>query len=952
MNIDIINNQVANRKVGIDKNQYGNPAATDSRMKTSGMGYSLDITGKVTENAAYGREELKSAQDIAQAAGNQDVTLQRNYAAVMSNSMSAEDFAQLTKDGVDPTNTDISESVTNLDKIKIRMAEAGITIAGFNDDLSAEQISEVVGSLGLANTISNALSIGDIPATEDNVAEAMKAISLSESLQPLSDEAMKYMLVNNLEPTIENLYKAEYSSGVDYFENSSAKEGVWDELKSQAEEIVEKSHVIREDGLAAAEWIVKHDVMLTPDTIDRYDELSKLELPLKAEDALKSITAALGDGLEAVQANVTSTESLYEKAVRLVDDYAKIDSGQDITKRRMLEEVRLAMTAEANLVLLRKGIHVDTQPLETLVEQLKEAEKEFYRPVLLEGEAAQDNRSLTEEESYELSDRIELYKAARSVMNDIAGIPVRAMAEVAFDDSSNPQEFSLSDLHTEGEALKASYIKANESYEALMTAPRADMGDSIRKAFGNVDDILEDIGMDINDSTRKAVRTLGYAQMEINKESVDNVIKATNAVKAVMSLMTPAKTLQMIRQGHNPLSENIYELKDALSEETIYEDTEKYSRFLWKLEKSGQITEDEKSAYIGMYRLFHQIEKQDGRVIGDVLANGMELTMQNMLTASRSNRHKNVDVQIDDDFGVLEDIVSHSESISEQISRGFVQMMSEPVPKDYAQEKLEDIKRAVKESHEIENLLMSVDEPVTVANVLAASDIMTPSGRQYRKLFGNDSHSDSDDENNILVSEDMTLSDVDADNILNDFSDRGSAERAFDEFAQKALEIASRHLESSESYADIKEWTDVYRKLDLGRAFVRRQMYDIPVPTKDGYTSIHLTINGNGSESGKVTASFETEELGRVNARFTLKQNGVDGFIVSDSRAGVDALKKKEDAFVQALEEQNMQAGSLSIVYGRNAQPEALAEAEEAEASNRELYSIAKAFIVAMTERV
>ena len=188
MNIEMINNHSANRMVDVDKSQYGNPSSTDSRMKTKEMGYSLDITGTVMENAAYGKEELKSAQDIAQAAGNQNVTLQRNYAAVMSNSMSAEDYAELTKDGINPNNTDVKESVTNLDKIKIKMAEAGMTIEGYNDDLTSEEISAVVGNQAMA-----------------------EALAVGNQLEPLTDEACKYMLVNDLEPTIENIYKAEHS---------------------------------------------------------------------------------------------------------------------------------------------------------------------------------------------------------------------------------------------------------------------------------------------------------------------------------------------------------------------------------------------------------------------------------------------------------------------------------------------------------------------------------------------------------------------------------------------------------------------------------------------------------------------------------------------------------------------------------------------------------------------
>ena len=46
--------------------------------------------GRVTDNLTY-EDGLKSAEDVMQAAGRLDVTQQRNYMAVMSNSMSTED---------------------------------------------------------------------------------------------------------------------------------------------------------------------------------------------------------------------------------------------------------------------------------------------------------------------------------------------------------------------------------------------------------------------------------------------------------------------------------------------------------------------------------------------------------------------------------------------------------------------------------------------------------------------------------------------------------------------------------------------------------------------------------------------------------------------------------------------------------------------------------------------
>ena len=49
-----------------------------------------------------------------------------------------------------------------------------------------------------------------------------------------------------------------------------------------------------------------------------------------------------------------------------------------MTAQRKLEEARLSMTAEANLSLIKKGVSIDTEPIERVVELLKQQENKYY----------------------------------------------------------------------------------------------------------------------------------------------------------------------------------------------------------------------------------------------------------------------------------------------------------------------------------------------------------------------------------------------------------------------------------------------------------------------------------------------------------------------------------------------------------------------------------------------
>ncbi|MBO4904131.1 MAG: hypothetical protein J5367_02810 [Lachnospiraceae bacterium] len=949
MNVEMIGNHNAGHVNDMDIT-YQRPAAYGSRMSTEKAGYSLDITGKVKENAAYGKEDLKSAEDIAQMAGMTNVSIQSDYMAVMSNSMSDEDFANLMKDGVNPTKIPAGETVTNLDRIKIKMAEAGTTIAGYNDDLTEEDVKAVLGnSINAGKVIADTLEAADLPATGDNVAGIKETVMMAQNLKPLSDEAAAYMISEDLEPTIGNLYKAEYSAtatahstrGV-HFDGAATYAGSeytklsWDELADQAAQIVKEAGIDNTDEVMAdAKWIATHEIPLTADTIKAYGQIKDVKLPMDPRDMITAMTVAIEEGKAPSEANVLTVKSLYVRASEIVEKFRAMDDPADLTRHRQLEEVRLAMTTEANLTLLRKGINIETQPLEQLVEQLKEAEREFYAPLLADDRTADNN---SEAGKAELDNRIGLYKQTMDILDRIPQMPVRVIAE-----TSGSDDFSIGNIDRVGTVSKAAYEKAGETYEALMTAPRADMGDSIRKAFRNVDEILTGLDMDVNDANRKAVRTLGYAGMMINKEAVDSIRTATASVERVISLMTPARTLSMIRDGVNPISENIFELERSLSQESFEDSQEKYSRFLLRLEKSGNITEDEKQTFIGMYRLFNIIEKQDGRVIGNVLSSGRELTLKNMLEASRNNRHMNSEYIIDDDFGFLEEIVEKGDSVTSQIERAFMQMMDPAPDKEYIREKQREI-RTANRTADAEGILEMISEPVTVENILAAGAMTGGMGGGYKKLFSQD-HSFEDDKREDGREE---LTEEDARALVEKMGDRESAAAAYEAFLDKAGAVAKRSALASESYEDVRTYSMLYKQIGFASALASTENYEVPVLLEDGWSSIRLTIIHGKDETGKVRASFESEAYGRVDATFSLKTNGVDGFIVSDSRAGVDNLKNIDDKIREGFKNDHMDVANLSYVFSRNTNGGYIPDSEGSDVSNRELYRIAKAFIGAI----
>ena len=90
------------------------------------------------------------SEEIASGAINFDVKNNLDYMTVMSNTMSAKDFNRMMDDGFNPSDMDEVESLNTLDKIKAKMAESGVIIEGYNDDLSVDEIEEITGSRVMA----------------------------------------------------------------------------------------------------------------------------------------------------------------------------------------------------------------------------------------------------------------------------------------------------------------------------------------------------------------------------------------------------------------------------------------------------------------------------------------------------------------------------------------------------------------------------------------------------------------------------------------------------------------------------------------------------------------------------------------------------------------------------------------------------------------------------------
>ncbi len=328
---------------------------------------------------------------------------------------------------------------------------------------------------------------------------------------------------------------------------------------------------------------------------------------------------------------------------------------EELKARRQLEEIRLKMTLEAAGNLEKKGITVETEELSKVVEELRKIEDNYYRKQLKEADA--DTSDLS----------IQTLKETTQSIDQLKALPCSVLGRTLSIRSTQ----TISGLLEEGSKLQSDYTKAGIAYETLATVPNSEYGDSIKKAFANADTLLKQLGIDNTEQNKRAIRILGYNQMEITEDSINQVKAYDKQVTTLIQNLHPAVTVRMIKEGMNPLDQPIYELNhtiDQMKEEQGISSEDKFSTYLRNLEKQNGITTEERKAYIGIYRLLYNVDKSDGAVLGAVMKADKEVTLGNLLTAVQTDKKGRLDTVINDEFGTLQNISYEKETIAGQLS--------------------------------------------------------------------------------------------------------------------------------------------------------------------------------------------------------------------------------------------------------------------------------------------
>lgn len=875
-----------------------------------------------------------------------------------------------------------------------------------------------------------ALEEAGLPATEEAISQIVTALKMSRSVTAMTDRTKAYLIGQQLPPTIENIYQGAYCGQGKAVTAQSEEE--FKQYEEQVRGILERCGMDTTEGLQEAKWLFANELPIDEESLGRLKSLEKMSADMDTDKVLEQIVYAMRSGELPKDASMDTSEIVLAKqqlmqfaeisdtaitvsskillsqkgsvqeaaadmnlrllwqtqsegnraaAVQPEGETPKVlaESGSQeellaVTTRRQLEEIRQKMTLQAAVSMAKRGIHLETESLESIVKQLRELENTYY--------CKQTGQAAETVEPEKLALFQEVLQKTDEVAKGHAGVLGGAVRR--------QQLLTMNELHAAITSETANRKDWNSVYETVQTQVRPDLGDSIKEAFSSVAGLLKELEMEDTQANQRAVRILGYNSMEVTKENIEQVKYFDARVNQVIENMKPSTVLECIRRGVNPLEIPLDELNGQLEEinkEKAVSEEERYSRFLWQMEKNGQISEEERSGYIGVYRLLHQIEKTDGAVIGAVLEAGQELTLGNLLTQARTRKGKGIDARIDENTG-FSNGPQMKGSITEQIAKGFSvdsqqqayyehltqKALQEVTPqklqdvigadvekllnvslekfvedirnvsvddrteKEYYQMQAQKMRDSLQNSQEAEEFLSKLNLQDTAQNIMAVQNVLEDSYSVYKEAHKR---------RNVLDEQKREQ----LDEIGEELAESIDEPERLEQKCYEAEKIMEEILTKSYRQSDITlEGLDALRQFGQGirlQSLMRQhRSYDIPIRTGDGITSLNLTIIHGAEESGKIQISMEDEAFGNLSMDLRVSDGSVKGLVLCDQRQGFEALQENRQTLEQCVENAGYKVKNISYGMDFKTRNELLNETlSEEQTATGDLYRMAKELV-------
>lgn len=846
--------------------------------------------------------------------------------------LSGADAVKLDEDGFNLTDATPDDMVNIVEKIKIELAMHSDDYVNYGTAVSKDKIESVTGSAAMAASIENRMQGADIAVNDESVAEVNGALEKSKELKPLSENTKNYMVANGIEPSIAGIYQAQAATS-----SSISADGVtigrcvnaisdadFEALRPGIEKIIASSGLeVNDNTLADARAFIDAQIPVTKENLEYKAQLDSIDIDMiqadseellnkifdnmklggKAENTLVTgspvddIRAALDTINRAEYSDVANVVSKGEtftiaslklemdaRSFRIEYSAASVSTGNSEVRNQAsdvqqaadkaydtLVTARVLMSANASIYLVKNNISILTTPIDELNSMLMEYEQadEMY-----------------EEAQIAYTDVLE----ARKTLNEIVRNPARVFASM--------------------------FDKMNETYEAVGTQIRGDLGDSLKKAVqGSADDIIRELGLEGTDEDKEAIKVLAANNMDMTKENVE-IVKSVNAmINNLIKNMKPETVLNMIKDGVNPMNASIEEVNEYLTEandKASKDNEEKFSKFLYKLDRTNGITKEQRKQFIGIYQMMNIFTRDAGVAAGALIKQGAEVTMNNLMTAYNSRKHYDMDTVIDENTGMAEvsgtanyysalfmangglvtpntlKNVDNSSGIGEQSVEMFIEQLEEnydaAAEEEYYEEYLKEQQAAVQAGADVLRQIRNADTEINSGNIQAVKAFLE-SG-QFPDIRGIKTTRDyaRDSIEKIGYKEKLSL-------MYEEMKDE--TEEELQEVLSKAGDLDTQIDVNYEGFLDLRLKD---RTIGYIKNLALRHDYRIPYITDSGSTGmLKLTLVQDDDNKGRISVNMLSSVLGKVSVEAKADRESLGMYIVSDTAVSDEGSQLLED---------------------------------------------------------
>lgn len=517
---------------------------------------------------------------------------------------------------------------------------------------------------------------------------------------------------------------------------------------------------------------------------------------------------------------------------------------ESIHTLRCLEQIRLKLTFESAYVLEKNGIDVNTQELEKLVEELEKLEQTGVQPV--QEKPGEDGIGMGNSSNGVNTHGEE--NGCRRFMYELGALktaPCAAIGDaVGRNEELGKRDTSLADIEAAAVRVQKKYDDAGEAYETMSTQIRPDLGDKLSVAVSaSTDNVLRELELDDTEENRRAVRILAYNSMEITRERIEKVKEVDGAVNNLFDRLTPDIALELLQDGSDVMNMNITQLSEEVERRKQDKEnvsTQKFSEFLYDLDRKGSISAEDRKQYMALYTIINKLTKDDGKAAGQLVNQQLDATIGNLVTSYMiENKGRN-----NSKLNYYKDMLTKLSQL----------------PKEAAQ------------------IVTDNEIPKTINNLAAAGALYSDNAYFYKEIK----------KSNV---------NADLERFIQDMDNKETLLSDYDELADM-LKEAVRAAGTDNGTTDIALLKQISTGMNVMESLARHNTFYVPYDSESGTRAIRLSVVENSENEGSFTVDTQLDDGSHVNVNARVDGDEISAYILSDGEVS-GMLEGIEDSLKQ-----------------------------------------------------